>query len=560
MIDEEEIKKTALKNAFIHDGKARTSSVISEMLGKDKNLIKEIQELKSLSEKYVEEVNSMKPEEIKELVDSLGIIEKKEKESKGLKPLPDADKGVVLRLPPEPSGYMHWGHALSFMINYLYKERYNGKLWLRFEDTNPNLVREEFVKNFEESIAWLGIKYDEKKFISEDMPVIYEFADKLINKGRMYACTCTIDEIKQNRENMKECIHRNNTVDENMRLWNDAKKGKFKDGEIIFRFKGNMEDKDAALRDPNLMRIIITKYKPYYVWPLYDFASVIEDEICGITHVLRSNEFKTTLQTALRREFGFREPHIIQFSRFNFHGTLTSKRKVRELIQKGYIKDWQDIRLATINSMKRRGIQPEAIKEFLTEVGYSSSEHEYSIEMLLTFNRRIIDKEAKRLFFVPNPVKLLVQDAPAIKAKLQFHPSNDLGFREVQTNGTFFVDIEDMASADIGDIIRLKELYSVEIVDKENKLITCRMHSIEHKEGEKIIQWVTEQNIPVSVTKVGDLLNEDETFNSKSLTKIEGIAEKATENVENGQIVQFERFGFCRMDNKEEKKLIFISR
>ena len=560
MINDEDVRKTAIKNAFLHEGKARVSSVISEMLGKDKNFVKEMQALREKAEKYVNEINSMPLEDITKLANSLNLAEKKEADKKGLKPLPDTEHGVVLRLPPEPSGYMHWGHALSFTINYLYKEMYNGKLWLRFEDTNPNLVKEEFVRNFEESIDWLGIKYDEKKFISQDMPRIYEFAEKLINEGKIYACSCPAEKIKNDRENKIECEHRKNSIEENIKLWNNALEGKAEEGSVTFRLKGRMDDKDAALRDPNLMRIIKTEYKPYSVWPLYDFTSVIEDNLCGITHILRSNEFKTTLQTRLRKELGFREPYVIQYSRFNFHGTLTSKRKVRELIKQGYVKDWHDIRLATISSMKRRGIQPTAIIEFLNEVGYSASEHEYNLDMLLTFNRRIIDKDSKRLFFVPNPVKLKVEDAPDIKAKLNFHPSNNLGFREVQTNGEFFVDKSDMSSADIGDIIRLKELYSVEIVDKEEGLITCRMYSIDHNEGEKIIQWVTSQNVPVKVTKIGNLLNDDDSFNPGSLTDINGLSEKEIENVENGQIIQFERFGFCRMDDKKESSMIFVSR
>ncbi|MCL4391369.1 glutamate--tRNA ligase, partial [Candidatus Parvarchaeota archaeon] len=168
--------------------------------------------------------------------------------------------------------------------------------------------------------------------------------------------------------------------------------------------------------------------------------------------------------------------------------------------------------------------------------------------------------EAKRFFFVPNPVKLIVKDAEPEKVRLSFHPSNDLGYREVQTNGRFFVDKSDIVSLDIGDTFRLKELYSVEIIDKENDLITCKMYSKEHNEGEKIIQWVTEQNILLKVTKVGNLLKEDGSFNENSITEIEGLAENEAKNIEDEQIIQFERFGFCRMDDKKSRSLIFISR
>ena len=558
---DDEIRRIALKNALAHGGKASPGSVFSAAIGADKSLLKDPKSLKERIDAVISDINSKSLAELEKEAASSGVETKAKKEEKtGLKDLPDTGNGVVLRLPPEPSGFMHLGHMISFMINYLYKKKYNGKLWLRFEDTNPNLVKEEFVRNFEEGIKWLGIEWDQKKFISEDMDKIYGFAESLIKEGEAYACACSSEEIKKNRNLEKECQHRNNSIDENMSIWKKSKDGKAETGEMTLRFKGDMKSKDASLRDPNIMRVIKTDYKPYNLWPLYDFASVIEDELCGVTHILRSNEFKANLQDTLRKTLGFRKPSVIQYSRFNFQGTLTSKRKVRELIKQGRIRDWHDIRLATISSMKRRGIRPEAIRDFVEEVGYSVSEHEYSLDMLFTFNRRIIDNDAKRFFFVPNPIKLVVQDAAAEKVRLPFHPSNDIGYREIQTNGTFFIDKSDVVSLDVGDTFRLKELYSIEIIDKENELITCRMHSKEHQQGEKIIQWVTEQNIPVKVTKVGNLLNEDGNFNEKSLTEINGIAEKMAEGIEEGQIVQFERFGFCRMDEKSKNAFIFISR
>lgn len=558
---DDEIRRIALKNALAHGGKASPGSVFSAAIGADKSLLKDPKSLKERIDTVISDINSKSLAELEKEAASSGVETKAKKEEKtGLKDLPDTGNGVVLRLPPEPSGFMHLGHMISFMINYLYKKKYNGKLWLRFEDTNPNLVKEEFVRNFEEGIKWLGIEWDQKKFISEDMDKIYGFAESLIKEGKAYACACSSEEIKKNRNLEKECQHRNNSIDENMSIWKKSKDGKAETGEMTLRFKGDMKSKDASLRDPNIMRVIKTDYKPYNLWPLYDFASVIEDELCGVTHILRSNEFKANLQNTLRKALGFRKPSVIQYSRFNFQGTLTSKRKVRELIKQGRIKDWHDIRLATISSMKRRGIRPEAIRDFVEEVGYSVSEHEYSLDMLFTFNRRIIDNDAKRFFFVPNPIKLVVQDAAAEKVRLPFHPSNDIGYREIQTNGTFFIDKSDVVSLDVGDTFRLKELYSIEIIDKENELITCRMHSKEHQQGEKIIQWVTEQNIPVKVTKVGNLLNEEGNFNEKSLTEINGIAEKMAEGIEEGQIVQFERFGFCRMDEKSKNAFIFISR
>lgn len=555
------IKAALLRNAIDHGGKADPKVVLSKLIGSDKSILNDIDAVKKRLFAAAKELNSKNMYELEQMCKDFGIKrEEKQAHKEGLKPLPDTGGKIVLRLPPEPSGYMHIGHAISFTINYLYKEKYNGFLWLRFEDTNPELVKPEFVEDFKKGIEWLGIKYDRSKFISDDMEKIYGYAEKLISNGMAYICTCDADRIKNDREKMKECGHRENTQDNNMAMWVRAKEGGMETGSAVLRFKGNMKDKDASLRDPNIMRIIKTDYKPYSVWPLYDFASVVEDEMCGVTHILRSNEFKSSLQARLRSALGFRVPTVMQYSRFNFKGTLTSKRKVRELIRQGHIKGWDDVRLATISAIRRRGIQPEAIREFVKEVGYSSSEHEYNLEMLFTFNRRIIDGKAKRFFFVPNPIRLEVKDAPHESIRLPFHPSEKLGYRDVQIDGKFFVDKADVASMKTGDAFRLKELYSVKLTAKHSDGITCEIYSKEHVEGEKIIQWVTEKNVPLKVIKIGDLLKENGEFNRDSMNEIHGIAEEGTNEIEEGQIVQFERFGFCRMDDKSRSVLIFISR
>lgn len=558
MVSEEEIKRIALKNAIEHDGKADEKVVLSKLIGSDKSLIKQISQIKEIVSNVVSAVNAtgydQQIEEAKRL--GLSLEERKSEEKPDLKPLPNVNKEVILRLPPEPSGYMHLGHAISGMINYIYKEKYNGKLWLRFEDTNPNKVREEFFDSFKEGYSWLGIKWDQEKKISDDMNIIYEYAERMIKEGKAYACECDAETIKKNRIGGIECKCRSNSIEYNLEKFRLAIEGKAKPGEITIRFKGDMRSKDFSLRDPSLLRIVETKYKPYHLWPLYDFASVIEDHLCGITHILRSNEFKTSLQDKLREALGFEKPTVVQFSRFNFTGTPFSKRKIRALIEAGYIKDWSDIRLPTVSAIRRRGIQPQAIREFVLHTKYSLSEHEYSWDLLLTLNRRIIDSIAKRLFFVDSPVRLYVEDAGEVIANIRNHPSVDMGRRTIQTDGNFFISKADFEAINAGENVRLKDLYAIRIKEKGKDEI----YAIKSEKNEgKIIHWVpAKRNQPIKVIKVGNLL-ENGKFNEKSLIEINGLAEEDVKLLDDNAIVQFERFGFCRLDNKEKMEFIFIS-
>ena len=542
----------------------------TKVLGSDKEMLKDLPLTKKAVSKFVTEVNAKSLDDLKEDADELGIeLNKPPKEQKNeLKDLPNTKAGVVLRLPPEPSGYMHLGHAIAGMINFLYKQEYNGKLWLRFEDTNPRLVKKEFINSFEDGYEWLGIRWDDKKFITPDMDKIYSFGEKLLKENKAYVCTCPPDEIKRDRLDGTECKCRGHDIKENLGLFEDAKAGKIPEKKAIVRFKGNMKDRNLSLRDPNLFRIIDTDYDfPWLnrkdkikLWPIYDFANVIEDELCGITHVLRSSEFKSEFQDVLRSALGFKKLNVVQFSRFNFEGTPFSKRKIRGLIKDGFIKDWDDVRLPTVAAIRRRGIQSDAIRDFVLAVGYSSSHHEYSWDLLFTLNRRIIDQKANRYFFVSEPTKLTVQDAGERIVKLPLHPSSNAGFRTVKTNGKFWIDGKDFVNMKVGDVMRLKDLYTIEIIEKLDGAVSAKIISVDMLGGEKIIQWVTSENIKVSIISVGTLLNKDGSFNTDSLKTINGLAENSIATLSKGDIIQFERFGFCILDNKEMHSFVYISK
>lgn len=561
--------KWALKNALDHDGRAVRGPVISKVLAEKPELKAQVSKIIPELDEIIEEVNSMSLDEQRNMLSSIApnlLIKKKVKEVKELPPLQGAKVGkVVMRLPPEPSGYMHIGHGMSAVLNYTYVKKYEGRLWLRFEDTDPRKVKKEYYDSFKKGYRWLGIEWDDEKNNSDDMELYYKLCEKLLRDKHAYACICDVNSIRKNRSIGAECAHRNLSPLENLEIWSKMLSGDYSEGDVVIRLKGDMKNDNTTLRDPILFRIVDYPHpllgKDYKVWPTYDFAVAIEDAICGVTHVLRTSEFmlRNELQDYIRNLLGMENPFYIQYSRFEFKGTPVAKREIRDLIQRGAIKGWDDPRLATIEGIKRRGILPEAIREFtLTHTGFTYAKREYTWDLLYAVNRKILDPIAKRFFFVPEPVKLKVKQAPKMVAKIPLHPEKDYGYRNIETNGEFFISAKDLTHASLGHIIRLKHLYNIKVEGFKNNIAVASFIGTELLQDVKIIQWVTEDCLKVSVT-IPDVLFKEDKFNEGSLVTIKGLGEKALSGLEVGERIQFERFGFCILDKKgRELEFIFI--
>ena len=471
----------------------------------------------------------------------------------GLPPLPSAVKGeTAFRLPPEPSGFMTVGHAMAFTINFLYKERYDGELWLRFEDTNPRKVAPRYYDSFRRGIEWLGIRYDHEKNVSDDMELIYGHGRTLVAQGDAYACSCDEAKVKRLRFEGKPCEHRGNSTEANLRVWDELLANRHGEGDYVIRFKGDLENPNYSLRDTNLFRVIRSPHPltgtRYTLWPTYDLANAVEDEACGITHVLRSSEFRNELQQLIRDALKFRPIEVIQFSRFNFRGAPVSKRLLRPLVEKKLVSGWDDPRMPTVEGLKRRGIIPQTIREFTLQVGYTKTEHEYDWSMLLSLNRKLLDPASKRVFFVPDPVKLTVEGAPKRKVTIPFHPQNDLGARTIATSGEFYLASGDLKAVKKGSVFRLMDLYNVELTDDGPKP-KGRYAGDDILPSTRKFQWVTGAHGEVRVTVPDVLFLEGDVYNTDSLKEVSGFAEEAASSLGQGEIVQFPRFGFCRLDS-----------
>ncbi len=550
------IEEGALVNAARHGGKAETGAVMGRILAEFPKLrsdpgkvAKEVQavlkKVNALSLKQQEELLQTKYPEAGKPVEKEGRV--------GLPPLPNAIKGkTAFRLPPEPSGYMTIGHAMAFTINYVYSQEYDGELWLRFEDTNPRKVALKYYESFRRGIDWLSIKCDHEKNVSDDMEVIYDYGGRLLKQGDAYACSCDADKVKRLRFQGVACEHRDRPVEENLRVWEELVSSKHKEGDFVIRFKGDMKNVNYSLRDTNLFRTIDHPHPltgtRYTLWPTYDLANAVEDETTGITHVLRSSEFRNDLQQVIRERLRFRPLEVIQFSRFNFKGTPVAKRLLRPLVEKKLVSGWDDPRMPTVAGLKRRGIVPETIREFTLHVGYTKTEHEYDWSILLSINRKLLDPVTKRIFFVPDPVHFKVKGAPKKKVTLPFHPQKDLGKRTIETSGEFYLPAADLKGMKKGTVFRLIDLYNVELTSTGSRP-SGKYVGDEVIQETKKLQWVTPTHADVKVLIPGLLFDDAEKFNDDSLTETTGIAEKSFSDIGLGEIVQFPRFGFCRLDS-----------
>ena len=549
------IEKAALINASGHGGRAELGAVVGRVLAEAPELRSNASGVSKEAALALKRVNALTAEQQQRLLSERypDASVRAEREGRaGLPPLPNAVSGkTAFRLPPEPSGFMTIGHAMAFTINYLYSERYGGELWLRFEDTNPRKAETKYYQSFRDGIEWLGVRYDHEKNVSDDIELIYEHGRRLISQGDAYACSCDEAKVKRLRFAGEPCEHRGNPVEANLRIWDELLAKKHREGDYVVRFKGDMQSPNYSLRDTNVFRVIDHPHPltgtRYTLWPTYDLANAVEDEVCGITHILRSSEFRNELQQLIREALKFRRLEVIQFSRFNFKGAPVSKRLLRPLVEKGLVSGWDDPRMPTVEGLKRRGVIPQTIREFTLQVGYTRTEHEYDWSMLLSLNRKLLDPVSKRVFFVPDPVELAVEGAPRRTVTIPFHPQKDLGSRSIDAAGKLFVSAADLKGMKKGSVFRLMDLYNVELASTGPKP-RARYAGDELRPDTRKFQWVAGAHREVTVTVPDVLFLEGDVFNEESLKQVGGFAEEAVASLKPGEIVQFPRFGFARLD------------
>ena len=562
-------RKYILLNAIKHEGHAQLKPAMSTLFSEHPELTKEHKEIEDVFKFVITDINSLSLDDQKRQVerDFPELLEVKEerKEEGKLPPLPNVDKyeQIATRFAPAPSGALHISHLLrALSLSYLYAKMYDGKFVLRYEDTDPKRIDQKFYDWIAEDLKAVEIQWDELAYESDHFGLYLEKAAELIEKGNLYVDTCTQEAFKEYKMRMRNCPHRSLSIGEQLERWAKMLDGSFAEGEAVVRLKTSMDHKNPVLRDPALLRINDTPHprtgSKYRVYALYNYACTIEDHLSSITHVMRAKEHQhnASIQAKIYNAFGWTPPEAIQFGMVYLPDPWGKihKRQIRQWLKEGKISSWDDIRLPTIRAFLRRGYQPDAFKELAIASGLSKTDIRISLDTLHTFNRRILDPIANRYFFVEDPVELLIEGVPQLtkKAQIPLHPEfPERGNREIlapvlKNKANMYVAKNDAQQLVEQELVRLKDLFNI-VIEKVDSLLASfhsRAVDLALKKKRKIIHW-----LPISTKLVEtSLLMPDGSVRT-------GFSEPATRNLKIGDIIQFERVGFGRV-NQIRKELV----
>jgi len=549
------IKKYALQNA-IKFGNANPGAVIGKLLGEKPELKGKIKEIAKKTNEIIQEISQLSIEEQKELLEKLApnlLKEKKHKErERTLKDLKNT-KNLIMRFEPSPSGPLHIGHAYVLSLNSEYCRKYKGKLILRIGDTNPEKIYEPAYKLIEEDANWVTKNNINKVIIQSDrLEIYYKYMEKLLNLEKAYICTCNPEKYKELITKQQACPCRN--LKEQKERWKKMFKG-YKQGDAVVRIKTDLKNKNPAMRDFPVFRINDSKHpkkgKRYRVWPLMNMAVTVDDIETKVTHVIRAKDHydnsirQKYIYDYLKKPF----PEAIFVGRINFKGMAVSCSKTKPLIENKTYTGWDDIRLPFLEALKRRGYTPEALIKYAIDVGISLNDKSVTKEEFFktinAFNKDTIDKTSHRYFFIENPKEITIANSPEQKIELDLHPENKKGGRKFKTKDKFYITEDDFKSFSENKIYRLMDCLN--FIQEEGKFL---FHSLEYEKfkesGAKIIHWLPKDKKLVKV----EVLMPDNKI-------VKGLGEKGLKELKEGDILQLERFGFCRLDKIEKNKLTF---
>ena len=366
---------------------------------------------------------------------------------------------VQTRFPPEPNGYLHIGHAKSILLNYGLAQKYHGKFNLRFDDTNPTKEKTEFVESIKADVQWLGADFEDRLFFASNyFQQMYECAVLLIKKGKAFVCDLTADQIREYRGDFttpgKESPYRNRSIEENLKLFEEMKEGKYQDGEKVLRAKIDMASPNINMRDPVIYRVArMTHHNTGDAWciyPMYDFAHPIEDAIEHVTHSICTLEFEDhrPLYDWVVRECEFENPpRQIEFAKLYLTNVITGKRYIKKLVEDGIVDGWDDPRLVSIAALRRRGYTPESIRKFVDLVGVSKANSSVDYAMLEYCIREDLKLKKSRMMAILDPVKLVIDNYPEGQTEMLEVPNNlenpELGSRMVPFGRELYIERED---------------------------------------------------------------------------------------------------------------------
>jgi glutaminyl-tRNA synthetase len=506
---------------------------------------------------------------------------------------------VITRFPPEPNGYLHIGHAKSICLNFGLAKEYNGKCNLRFDDTNPTKEEDEYVEAIKADVAWLGFDWGEGPlFASDYFEQLYQWAIKLIKKGKAYVDSQSAEEMRVNRGTLtqagKNSPYRDRSVEENLELFEKMKAGDFPDGSHVLRAKIDMASPNMNLRDPAMYRILHAHHHrtgdKWCIYPMYDFAHGQEDSIEGVTHSICTLEFEDhrPLYDWFIRELEIFAPQQIEFARLNLSYTVMSKRKLLQLVNENYVEGWDDPRMPTVSGMRRRGYPPAAIRKFCDRIGVGRSANWIDLSVLEDCVREELNETAFRRQAVLNPLKVTITNFDRVEMlEAPNHPQQEgAGSRQLPMSGELWIDRDDFMEDPpskkkyfrLGPEreVRLRNSYIIKcdeyIKDENGEVVELKCSADldtlgKNPEGRKvkgIIHWVSAQHaVKVPVRVYDRLFNQENpdkaenylsALNPESLQVTEALAEPSLLEAKPGETFQFERVGYFTVDTKDSKE------
>ncbi len=523
----------------------------------------------------------------------------------------DLEEGVYdtvhTRFPPEPNGYLHIGHAKSILLNYGLAQKYHGKFNLRFDDTNPTKEKEEFVQSIKEDVEWLGADYEDRLFFASNyFQQMYEGAVKLIKKGKAYVCDLTAEQIREYRGTLtepgKNSPYRDRSVEENLELFENMKKGMYKDGEKVLRAKIDMASPNMNMRDPVIYRVAHMSHHntgdAWCIYPMYDYAHPVEDAIEGITHSICTLEFEDhrPLYDWVVRELEYEvPPRQIEFAKMYLTNVVTGKRYIKRLVEEGIVDGWDDPRLVSIAALRRRGFTPESIRMFVELCGVSKSNSSVEYPMLEYCIRENLKLKKPRYAAVLDPIKLIIDNYPEGQVEYLDAANNleneSLGSRKLPFCRELYIEREDFMEDPPkkyfrlfpGNEVRLMHAYFVKcesfVKDETGRIVEVHCtYDPETKAGSGFtgrkvkgtIHWVpTPYAIEAEVRLYENIIDEEKgvynedgslNLNPNSLQVVEkAYLEPAFEGAKAYDSFQFVRNGYYCVDSKDSTpdKLVF---
>ncbi|MBD3312787.1 glutamate--tRNA ligase [archaeon] len=540
------IRKHALKNALDH-GKAILKAVMPKVIGEVPEAKDDIKGLVKKIKEVLEEVNKLGEKEIlKELKSLAPELLVEEEEEQGLPDLKVKGK-PVFRLAPFPSGAIHLGNTRGMIINDEYAKKYDGKLLLVIDDTIGSKAKpivKEAYKLIPEALKWLKIKYDETIYKSDRLGLFYKHGRKLIEKDAAYVCECPSELIRDYRSKGIACTHRKQSVKENLAKWDKMLEGGYEAGGAVVRLKTDIKHKNPAFRDRVLFRISERRHErvgdKYHVWPMLEMSWAVDDMLLGVTHIIRGKELmiEGMMEEFIWDVLGYKDtPEIIHHGLFQVKGAKISKSKARKEVMSGEYTGWDDPRTWSVQSLKRRGFKPEAVREFILLLGLSKSEITVPVNNLYAINRRLIDSEAMRYFFVKDPVKLVVTDCPEMKVSIPLHHELDKTRSYVVEEGVneFWIAGSDVKLIKEEGRVRLKDAMNIEL-----KGVGDVVKAFYSKDQDEVYDIQKVQFVPKKGRRC-QVLMPDGSYDK-------GLCEDYCKRVKKGDLIQFERYAFVKKE------------